>query len=174
MQLHELNERFNEISSELLLCVACLNPKNSFQSFNKDMLIKLASFYPREFENVNTATLGYQLDTYIHDVRLDDRFHDVRNLNDLSKKLVETKKNHVYSYVYLLLKLALLLPVATATVERAFSAMNIIKTKLRNRMCDSWMNYCLITYIEKDMFDKISNEEIMQNYQKMKTRRQVL
>jgi hAT family C-terminal dimerisation region len=111
--------------------------ENEFFGF-KHLLIKLASFYPREFENVNTATLGYQLDTYdIHDVRLDDRFHDVRNLNDLSKKLVETKKNYVYSYVYLLLKLALLLPVVTATVERAFSAMNIIKIKLRNRMCDS-------------------------------------
>jgi hypothetical protein len=37
-------------------------------NFDKDMLIKLASFYPSEFENVNIATLGYQLDTYIHDV----------------------------------------------------------------------------------------------------------
>jgi hypothetical protein len=68
MQLHEFNEWFNEISSKLLLCVACLNKKKSFQSFNKDMLIKLASSYPREFENVNIATLDYQLDTYIHDV----------------------------------------------------------------------------------------------------------
>jgi hAT family C-terminal dimerisation region len=138
------------------------------------MLIKLASFYPSEFKNVNIATLGYQLDTYIHDVRLDNRFHDVQNLNELSKKLVETKKDSVYSYVYLLLKLALILPVTTSTIERAFSAMNIIKTKLRNRMCDSWMNDCLIIYIEKDMFDTILNVDIMQNYQKMKTRRQVL
>jgi hAT family C-terminal dimerisation region len=74
--------------------------------------------------------------------------------------------------MYLLLKLALFLPVATTTVERAFSAMNIIKIKLRNRMCDSLMNDCLVTYIEKDIFDTISNEEIMQNNQKMKTRRQ--
>jgi hypothetical protein len=57
------------------------------------MLINLASFYPREFKNINIAALSYQLDTYIHDMRLDDRFHDVRNLNDLSKKLLEAKKN---------------------------------------------------------------------------------
>jgi hypothetical protein len=97
------------------------------------MLIKFASFFPSEFENINITTLGYQLDTYIHYVRLDNRFHNVRNLNELSKKLVETKKkDSVYFYVYLLLKLALILPVTTSTVERAFSAMNIIKTKLRN------------------------------------------
>jgi hypothetical protein len=38
-------------------------------------------------------------------------------------------------------------------------------------MCDSLMNNCLVTYIGKDMFNIIPNEEIMQNYQKMKTRR---
>jgi hypothetical protein len=92
MQLHELNEQFNEISSELLLCIDCLNSINSFQFFDNDMLIKLTSFYPSEFENINIATLDYQLDTYILDVQLDNRFHDVRNLNELSKKIVETKK----------------------------------------------------------------------------------
>jgi hypothetical protein len=55
---------------------------------------------------------------------------------------------------------------AMTTIEGAFSAMNIIITiKLRNRICDSWMNDCLVTYIEKYMFDTIFNEEIIQNYQ---------
>jgi hypothetical protein len=65
----------------------------------------------------------------------------------------------------------LILPVATAIVERAFSTMNIVKNCLHNRMEDQWMNYCLITYIEKDIFKAISNEEIMQRFQGMKTRR---
>jgi hypothetical protein len=29
-QLQELNDRFDEVNSDLLLCVTCLNPKNSF------------------------------------------------------------------------------------------------------------------------------------------------
>jgi hypothetical protein len=36
------------------------------------------------------------------------------------------------------------------------------------------MNNYLVTYIEKDMFNTISNEENIQNYQKMKTHGQVL
>jgi hypothetical protein len=40
--------------------------------------------------------------------------------------------------VYRLIELALILPVATATVERAFSAMKIIKTELRNKMGNCW------------------------------------
>jgi hypothetical protein len=67
--------------------------------------------------------------------------------------------------------LSLILPVGTAIVERVFSAMSIVKYRLRNRMEDEWMNDCLITYIEKDIFKIISNEEIMQRFQGMKARR---
>ena len=66
------------------------------------------------------------------------------------------KKNVSYPLVYSLVTLALILPVATATVERAFSVMNIIKNRLRNRIGDQWMNDCLVTYIEKDIFKTIS------------------
>nr|XP_028946829.1 zinc finger MYM-type protein 1-like [Malus domestica] len=46
----------------------------------------------------------------------------------------------------------LVLPVATASVERSFSAMNIIKSPLHNRMGDQWLNDSLVVYIEKDVF----------------------
>jgi hypothetical protein len=70
----------------------------------------------------------------------------------------------VYPLVYLLLELALILPVATATVERAFSAMSIIKNRLRNRMGNEWLNDCLVTYIEKDTFVGIENEKIIKYF----------
>ena len=41
--------------------------------------------------------------------------------------MVETKKNTVYPLVDLLRNLALILLVAIVTVERAFSAMKIVK-----------------------------------------------
>ena len=34
-QLSELNDRFNEVNSEFLLCVASLSPDNSSSSFDK-------------------------------------------------------------------------------------------------------------------------------------------
>jgi hypothetical protein len=66
--------------------------------------------------------------------------------------LVEIKKDVVYPLVYSLVTLSLVLPIATTTVERAFSAMNIVKNRLRKRMGDQWMNDYLITYIKKDIF----------------------
>ena len=76
--------------------------------------------------------------------------------------------------MYLLVRLALLLPIATATVERVFSAMKLVKNRLCNRMCDLWMNDCLITYVERDIFDSVDNEKILQFYQNMRPRREQL
>jgi hypothetical protein len=50
--------------------------------------------------------------------------------------MVEMKKNILYPLVYSLVTLSLILPVAIATVERAFSVMNIVKNRLHNRMGD--------------------------------------
>ena len=72
------------------------------------------------------------------------------------------------------MKLAWTLPVATATVERSFSAMKYIKNKLHNQMGDQWMNDCLIVYIEKDVACSIDNETIIQRFQNMKTRKREL
>jgi hypothetical protein len=60
------------------------------------------------------------------------------------------------------------LPVATATVERAFSAMKIIKTYLRNKMGDEWM----ICYIERGIFASLEDRQIIEHYEAMRTRRE--
>ena len=85
--------------------------------------------------------------------------------------MVEMKKNISYPLVYSLVTLALILPIAIATIERAFSTLNIIKNRLRNRIGDKWMNDCLVTYIEKDIFKTIECEEIILRFQNMKNRR---
>ena len=61
----------------------------------------------------------------------------------------------MHPLVYMFLKLALILSVAITTVERAFSVMNIVKNRLRNKMGDTWMNDYLVTYIEKNIFCEI-------------------
>jgi hypothetical protein len=94
----------------------------------------------------------------------------LKGISDLSEKLVETKRHIVYLLVYLLLKLAMILPVATATVERSFSTMKLVKTRLRNRMGDDWLNDCLVIYVERDVLDNVDDELIIQRFQNMKSR----
>ena len=84
--------------------------------------------------------LNDQLENYIIDMSSNVQFSHLKGLVILHKKMVKTKKHIVHPLVYLLITLALILPVATATVERTFSAMNIMKNQLQNRMGDQWMN----------------------------------
>jgi len=48
--------------------------------------------------------------------------------------------------------------------------MKIVKSRLRNQMGDEWMNDCLVTYIERDVADKIDDEFIIQRFQNMQPR----
>ncbi|XP_022856951.1 zinc finger MYM-type protein 1-like [Olea europaea var. sylvestris] len=116
----ELNDCFSEVNTELLLCVACLCPQDSFSSFDKKSLIRLAELYPLDFSTEDGIVLSDQLETYILDMRSNKEFEGLNGLGDLAEKLVLTKKDKVYPLVYRLLTLALILPVATATVERVF------------------------------------------------------
>ncbi|XP_075636729.1 uncharacterized protein LOC142608964 [Castanea sativa] len=144
MQLQELNNRFSEVNTDLLLCMACLNPSNSFVAFHKE--VRLAKFYPSDFLGTNILALDSQLQNYIFDMHSNDFFLEFQGVRKLAEKLVSTRKHETYPLVYLLVKLALTLPVATATVERSFSGMKYIKNEMRNRMGDQWMNDCLVVF----------------------------
>ena len=114
--------------------MATFNPANSFSAFDIEKLVKLARFYPDDFDLEEINQLRFQLRLYIANVRNDENFKNLKSLAELSMMIV--KRNMVYRYgiVYKLLKLVLVLPVATAGVERIFSAMNTIKNKLRSKM----------------------------------------
>ena len=114
--------------------------------------------------------LDDQLETYIHDMQSTEEFSAFRGIGQLVEKMVEIKKNVLYPLIYSLVTLALILLVTTTTVERVFSTMNIIKNRLRNQIGDQWMNDCLVTCIEKDIFKTIKCEKIMQWFQNMKNR----
>ena len=88
--------------------------------------------------------------------------------------MVEKSYHNYFPLVNRLIELALILPVGTTTVERTFSAMNIIKTDLRNRLGDDLLSDCLLCYFEKDVFRTIDDEVIMQCFQKLASRRNFL
>ncbi|XP_039122003.1 uncharacterized protein LOC120258610 [Dioscorea cayenensis subsp. rotundata] len=170
----EMQNRFPETSTELLLLLSCLDPRDSFSKFNIHKLLRLAELYPEDFTMTERMMLEDQLATFIYDVRHDPDFINVGDLGGFARKMVETGKHIIFPLIYRLIELALVLPVATASVERVFSAMNIVKTDLRNKMGDEWMNDSLVVYIEREVFATIDNEAILQRFQKMQTRRMQL
>ncbi|KAK9740246.1 hypothetical protein RND81_03G022100 [Saponaria officinalis] len=169
--LHEFENRFDEVSKELLVCMTFFSPQDRFASFDTKKLLRLAKFFPSEFSEKELLFFEYQLDTFKYDLQEGERFWNLKSLNELSMKLVETMKHLTHSKVYLLLKIVLVLPVATATVERIFSAMTFIKNRFHNSMADQWLNDYLITFMERDVFLNVTVDEIVSEFKSMKTRR---
>lgn len=56
-----------------------------------------------------------------------------------------------YPHIHSLLQIFASLPVSTATPERTFSAMKILKTYLRSRLTDENMQGLSMAYIHKDI-----------------------
>ncbi|KAD4178471.1 hypothetical protein E3N88_27062 [Mikania micrantha] len=123
MQIQEFGNSFNEVTSNLLVCLSSLSPCDNFRGFDIPKILRLSEMYPYDFSENDKRRLPVQLATYIDNLKADTRFANLDGLSSLVKLMVETKKHLSFTLLNRLLKLGLVLPVATSTVERFFSAM---------------------------------------------------
>uniref|UniRef100_A0A0D3DCN1 DUF4371 domain-containing protein n=1 Tax=Brassica oleracea var. oleracea TaxID=109376 RepID=A0A0D3DCN1_BRAOL len=61
MQIQELNDRFDEVNTELLGCIASLSSTNSFQEFGQLKVMRLSEFYPEDFGHIERIIFEHQL-----------------------------------------------------------------------------------------------------------------
>ncbi len=77
-----------------------------------------------------------------------------------------------------LVAILIVLPVTTATVERSFSSMKLIKTRLRNRMGENTLDYAMyamrISIEGPGQLSDETLEEIIDYYKLLKKRRIIL
>ncbi|CAN6570628.1 unnamed protein product [Malus baccata var. baccata] len=99
-QLIELNDRFNETSTELLICLASLSPNDSFVAFDKEKLLRLAQLYPQDFTKQDLLAPKDQLDIYIHSMRSRSDFSLLQSISDLAKKMVEKSGESIFRHEY--------------------------------------------------------------------------
>ena len=145
---------------------------NSFSIANACKLAE--KFYPADFTNQEKAQLQYQLRHYEFDMRNNSILKDSSSLVDLCHRLAESGKSNAYPLVDRLIRLTATLPVSTATTERAFSAMKLVKTGLRNKMGDEFLRDYMLIYIEKEIANKISLDEIIAEFDLLAKRRSKL
>jgi len=133
-------DKTQQQNTELLQCVSSLSHAKSFATFDVNKLLSMIEFYPNYFIDVPKVALHTQLKNYVTYVRSDRKFAKLEELSDFCA-------THLLWYVYKLLKLALLLQIATASVEHVFSDMKVVKSNLCNKTGDQWLNVSLVTYI---------------------------
>ena len=82
--------------------------------------------------------------------------------------MATTKKSEVYYLIDRLLRRIMTLPVSTTTTERSFSAMKIIKNRLRNKMKVNFLANTMIIYIESDIATRFSSYSIIEDFKLFK------
>jgi len=83
--------------------------------------------------------------------------------------LIETEKSERYNLMDRLIRLVLTLLVSTATTERAFSTMKVIKTRLRNKMDDEFLAKTLVVYIEREISESFNSDLILDDFVSLRT-----
>ncbi|XP_050217671.1 uncharacterized protein LOC126668523 [Mercurialis annua] len=161
---HHHNEGFLPVIDLLTVHLLSFDPRDFFSRFDQHSLICLAELYSDDFSATDLYFLREELETYICEVRNNSDFTSCEDLAILAIKMVQTSRHSTFPLVYHLIEMALILPVATTSVERAFSAMKHVKSDVRNSMADEWLNDLMICFVERDIFDSIDNEDILQHF----------
>ena len=99
-------------------------------------------------------------------------FQNMSTISKLCKGFKISGKSKIYFLIDRLVRLVLTLPVSTATTKRAFSAIKLLKTRLRNRMEDELSKNNMILYKEKEIAKNFTVQMIMVEFYSMKNRRQ--
>ncbi|XP_057431672.1 uncharacterized protein LOC130724460 [Lotus japonicus] len=174
-QLQELNSRFSDQAMKLLTLSSALIPKNAYKAWNIDKICTLVDkYYPNDFSEQEKINLRFQLQHFIVDAHLDSDLENLSTIQELCACLATTQKSEVFYLIDRLLRLIMTLPVSTATTERSFSAMKIIKTRLRNKMGGDFLADSMVVYIEREIASIFSSDSIMDAFKSMKERRAAL
>ena len=146
-------EKYADLQDLLMLAA-------NMKSFN-DKLNKVVEFYNRDLDK---DRLKYQLETFstMFDQKENLVFNDIiayfKNLGPGQKSLL--------SEVCKVVKLVLVLPASTASAERSFSKMKLIKTYLRSTMSQKRLNHCMILGVYPELVDDLDSTEIVEEFAK--------
>ncbi|KAL9668111.1 hypothetical protein QQ045_002486 [Rhodiola kirilowii] len=144
-QLQELNNRFNDDTVELIILSSTLDPKELRTTLRVDDICKLVDkFYPINFDEDERISLCMEL----QHLKLPD-FNTLIEISELCQWLTRTRKSNMFPLIYKVITFIMTLLVFTATNERSFSRMNIVKNALRNNMKDDFLYDCLVINVEE-------------------------
>lgn len=170
--IDEMNHRFDEESCHILGLISGFDPSNHFGNYNPTKVLALMDQFGDDFPHKELIAIEVRdFDTFVKDANNAELFGEVSSLEKFTQMLVVHNLKEVFPNIFRLSCIILTLPISTASAERSFSALKIIKTRLRNSIGDKWFVDQLLLYIEKDIVKSFENEQILNRYVEMGPRR---
>ena len=168
----EMGIRFSEGTSSLIELASSIQPVQQFAQFDPCKILKLADLYSSDFNDLDRLHLETELRMFKGILAVHPDFHESpTSISNLLAKMVSAGLEKTFPVYSRLIRVVLTLPVSTATTERSFSALKIIKTRLRTSMGDPWLMDLLLLYIEKEVTRKLHLQSVTSQFKNMKSRR---
>lgn len=158
----ELNSRFSDDVIQILGGASALDPTNSFENFEVETLMKLTRLFSLDFTPNDQQEMEIELKTFQYHISENKRFQGLETFVDVSKALCIEQNN--FPQLYKLVCLINVLPITSASAERTFSALKLVKTRLRTKMGDGWLVDLLILKIHGDLARQLKTEAIMERF----------
>ena len=148
-----LKNRFSGATCELLKAFALLHPSR-LTSSNASGISKLGDFYKGDLDSVFLC-VEYEL------FRRHSEFHECKSISEVLKLLHHKQLASAYPNVTCLYRICLTLPVTTATTERSFSKLKLLKTTLRSTMNETRLSSLLVLSIERNFTDEVDFNQVI-------------
>ena len=171
--LHCLDERFAEHSRPLYLALGSLQPKTPTGNNNTRFLnwTIVKPLYEKYKHLITDNALKVEMELNFLKTTLKTlpeaeggQPSDTRGV----WKYLEHQGRHFYRSVLILYRIAHSLPVVTASAERTFSRLNLVKTFLRSTMADERLGPLILLSLNKDI--SLDIEEIVDDFAKANNR----
>jgi hypothetical protein len=101
--ISEMDHRFNEVSSELLVSFACLDPRESFSKFDVEKIARLTDIYVEDFSVNDRDNIRDKLETYILHMKRHDEFRSCHDLSSLATTWLQLKDMRCFHWSIALL-----------------------------------------------------------------------
>ena len=95
-------------------------------------------------------------------------------INDVKEPLqylTENNLKEIYPNIYIVIRILLTVPVSTASTERRFSKLKLIKSYLKSTMGQERISALAVLSIEADIASKVDYELLIEEFRKVKSRK---
>uniref|UniRef100_A0A3B1JDS8 HAT C-terminal dimerisation domain-containing protein n=1 Tax=Astyanax mexicanus TaxID=7994 RepID=A0A3B1JDS8_ASTMX len=153
--LTELNRRFSSRNCDLMNGIQALNPKSD-GFLKEDTLFSFAKMYESNIED-----LGMNLHQFRRILERKIQTGTPRPFSVVELASFMEPYKEVFFELYKLCKVAVSIPVTTASCERSFSTLKLVKTYLRSTMTDERLSNLGVLSIESRRAKTLNLEEFV-------------
>lgn len=168
-----LKHRFEDFSNTVKK-FEVLNPKKMSKENIDENIISiqnLSKFYNVDVDEVDIEVEYRSFCLVYHQV-----YSEIEplKLNEVLKFMISRDMVSSYPNLYTLYKIFYTLPVSSATAERSFSRLKLLKTYLRSTMTEDRLSNLAILSIESNIAQTINFDKVISTFASMKKRRKLL